>query len=58
MKRKKWLLVGTVLGFIILLAISLTKGQLVRKGQDVMGFRIFRREVFPLFKPMILPVFY
>ena len=32
MKRKKWLLVGAVLGFVILLAISLTKGLTCKEG--------------------------
>ena len=43
MKRKKWLLVGTALGFVILLAISLTKGLTCKEGPRCHGVRDFQK---------------
>ena len=49
MKRKKWLLVGAVLGFVILLAISLTKGRTVlgvfENGKDGLLYRGSKEEI-------------
>lgn len=43
MKRKKWLLVGTALGFVILLAISLTKGLTCKEGPRCHGIQDFQK---------------
>ena len=43
MKRKKWLLVGTALGFVILLAISLTKGLTCKEGPRCHGVQDFQK---------------
>ena len=47
MKRKKWLLVGTVLGFVILLAISLTKGLTCKEGPRCHGIQDFQKRSLP-----------
>ena len=43
MKRKKWLLVGTVLGFVILLVISLSKGLTCKEGPRCHGVQDFQK---------------
>ena len=43
MKRKKWLLAGMVLGFVILLAISLTKGITCKEGPRCHGVQDFQK---------------
>lgn len=47
MKRKKWLLVGTALGFVILLAISLTKGLTCKEGSRCHGIQDFQKGSLP-----------
>ena len=47
MKRKKWLLVGMVLGFVILLAISLTKGLNCKEGPRCHGVQDFKKRSLP-----------
>ena len=47
MKRKKWLLVGAVLGFVILLTISLTKGFTCKEGPRCHGIQDFQKGSFP-----------
>lgn len=47
MKRKKLLLAGTVLGFVILLAISLTKGFPCKEGPRCHGVQDFQKGSLP-----------
>lgn len=47
MKRKRWLLVGTALGFVILLAISLTKGLTCKEGPRCHGVQDFQKGSLP-----------
>ena len=47
MKRKKWLLVGTALGFVILLAISLSKGLTCKEGARCHGIQDFQKRSLP-----------
>ena len=47
MKRKKLLLAGTVLGFVILLAISLTKGLTCKEGPRCHGVQDFPKGSLP-----------
>ena len=47
MKRKKWLLAGMVLGFVILLAISLTKGITCKEGPRCHGVQDFQKGSLP-----------
>ena len=43
MKRKKWLLAGMVLGFVILLAIILIKGLTCKEGPRCHGVQDFQK---------------
>ena len=47
MKRKKWLLAGMVLGFVILLAISLSKGLTCKEGPRCHGVQDFQKGSLP-----------
>ena len=47
MKRKKLLLAGTVLGFVILLAISLGKGFTCKEGPRCHGVQDFQKGSLP-----------
>lgn len=47
MKRKKWLLAGVVLGFVILLAISLSKGLTCKEGPRCHGVQDFQKRSLP-----------
>lgn len=47
MKRKKWLLVGTALGFVILFAISLIKGLTCKEGSRCHGVQDFQKGSLP-----------
>ena len=47
MKRKKWLLVGTALGFIILLAFSFTEGLTCKEGPRCHGVQDFQKRSLP-----------
>ena len=47
MKRKKWLLVGTALGFVILLAISLSKGLTCKEEPRCHGVQDFQKGSLP-----------
>jgi len=47
MKRKKWLLAGMVLGFVILLAISITKGFNCKEGSRCHGIQDFQKGSLP-----------
>ncbi len=47
MKRKKLLLAGTVLGFVILLAISLSKGLTCKAGPRCHGVQDFQKGSLP-----------
>lgn len=47
MKRKKWLLAGMVLGFVILLAISLSKGLTCKEGPRCHGVQDFQKGNLP-----------
>lgn len=47
MKRKKLLLAGTVLGFVILLAISLIKGFTCKEGPRCHGVQDFQKGSLP-----------
>lgn len=47
MKRKKWLLAGMILGFVILLAISLTKGLNCKEGPRCHGVQDFKKRSLP-----------
>ena len=47
MKRKKWLLAGMVLGFVILLAISLSKGLTCKEGARCHGIQDFQKRSLP-----------
>ena len=47
MKRKKWLLAGMVLGFVILLAISITKGFNCKEGSRCRGIQDFQKGSLP-----------
>ena len=47
MKRKKWLLAGMVLGFVILLAISLTMGITCKEGPRCHGVQDFQKGSLP-----------
>lgn len=47
MKRKKWLLVGMVLAFVILLAISLTKGLNCKEGPRCHSIQDFQKGSLP-----------
>lgn len=47
MKRKKWLLAGMVLGFVILLAISITKGLTCKEGPSCHGIQDFQKGSLP-----------
>ena len=47
MKRKKWLLAGMSLGFVILLVISLTKGLTCKEGPRCHGVQDFQKESLP-----------
>ena len=47
MKRKKWILVWTAFGFVILLAISLTKGITCKEGPRCHGIQDFQKESLP-----------
>lgn len=47
MKRKKWILVGTAFGFVILLAISLTKGITCKEGPRCHGVQDFQKGSLP-----------
>ncbi len=47
MKRKKWILAGMVLGFVILLAISLTKGITCKEGPRCHGVQDFQKGSLP-----------
>ena len=47
MKRKKWLLAGMVLGFVILLAVSLTKGITCKEGPRCHGVQDFQKGSLP-----------
>lgn len=47
MKRKKWLLVGTALGFVILFAISLSKGLTCKEGPRCHGIQDFQKGSLP-----------
>ena len=47
MKTKKWLLAGMVLGFVILLAISLTKGITCKEGPRCHGVQDFQKGSLP-----------
>ena len=47
MKRKKWLLAGMVLVFVILLAISLTKGFTCKEGPRCHGIQDFQKGSLP-----------
>lgn len=47
MKRKKWLLVGTALGFVILFAISLIKGLTCKEVPRCHGVQDFQRGSLP-----------
>ncbi len=47
MKRKKWLLAGMVLGFVILLAISLSKGLTCKEEPRCHGVQDFQKGSLP-----------
>ena len=47
MKRKKWLLVGTAFGFVILLAISLTKELTCKEEPRCHGVQDFQKGSLP-----------
>ena len=47
MKRKKLLLAGMVLGFVILLAISLSKGLTCKEGPRCHGVQDFQKGSLP-----------
>lgn len=47
MKRKKWLLAGMVLGFVILLAISLSKELTCKEGPRCHGVQDFKKRSLP-----------
>lgn len=47
MKRKKWLLAGMVLGLVILLTISLTKGITCKEGPRCHGIQDFQKGSLP-----------
>lgn len=47
MKRKKWLLAGMVLGFVILLVISLSKGLTCKEGPRCHGIQNFQKGSLP-----------
>ena len=47
MKRKKWLLAGMVLGFVILLVISLSKGLTCKDGPRCHGIQDFQKGSLP-----------
>lgn len=47
MKRKKWLLGGAVLGFVILLAISLSKGLTCKDNTRCHGVQDFQKGSLP-----------
>ena len=47
MKRKKWLLAGMVLGFVILLVISLSKGLTCKEGPRCHGIQEFQKGSLP-----------
>ena len=47
MKRKKWLLAGMALGFVILLAISLSKGLTCKEGARCHGIQDFQKRSLP-----------
>lgn len=47
MKGKKWLLVGAALGFVILLAIGITKGLTCKEGPRCHGIQDFQKGSLP-----------
>ncbi|WP_455167628.1 hypothetical protein [Streptococcus sp.] len=47
MRRKRWLLAGMALGFVILLAISLTKELTCKEGPRCHGIQDFQKGSLP-----------
>ena len=50
MKRRKWLLTGMVLGFVILLVISLSKGLTCKENPRCHGVQDFSKSSLPFLR--------